>query len=302
MAFTNGYSYRKLVTVDSTKVSGDTDLPNFPVLVNVTDARLRTVANGGAVQSSAGLDIRFELPNGTKLDHEVESWSATTGAIIAWVRIPTLTHASDTTFYLYYGNAAVVASEQNVPGVWDATYDSVYHMGELEPASLADSKGKYGTVSRQGTVTRTAGAIGNGQAFNSTYAKSSPIAFSLGAVAGFTADLWISRPVGTDASKPRMDYLNVQDAWNANLQQSGKIGFYGFGPNGDINNSGGYIFSTGAIPEGVLAKATITWDSTTVRFYINGVASGSFCAGQSRAGPKHIYFLHRHAALRHPDP
>lgn len=167
MAFPNGYSYRKALTVDHTKVAGGADLSSFPVLVSRTDAALATVANGGKVQSATGLDIRFELADGTKLDHEVELWKATTGQLVAWVRIPTLSASVDTPFYLYYGNASVVASEQNKTGVWSAATKFVLHGGDGTTLSAADSTSNNATPTNHG-ATAAAGEVSGALAFAKT--------------------------------------------------------------------------------------------------------------------------------------
>src|SRR5205823_6802560 len=65
---------------------------NFTVLVNVTDAALKTVANGGHVANANGYDIGFyaDSVGTTKLKWEVEKYDGTTGNLIAWVKIPSV--------------------------------------------------------------------------------------------------------------------------------------------------------------------------------------------------------------------
>src|SRR6266404_1000593 len=114
------YSYRRAITIDHTKVP-NTDQNNFPVSVAGTYSYLATVSNGGKVQNSSGYDIIFtsDVAGATKLDHEIESYSATTGAVSFWVRIPTLSHTTDTIIYMQYGNNTITTSRENKTGVWD---------------------------------------------------------------------------------------------------------------------------------------------------------------------------------------
>src|SRR6478752_7540342 len=66
--YNNAWTNRKPVTIDHTKVSGSSNLVNFPMLLSVTDANLKTVANGGSVGKSDGTDILFTSADGvTKL-------------------------------------------------------------------------------------------------------------------------------------------------------------------------------------------------------------------------------------------
>src|SRR5262249_8658568 len=102
--YNTSWPYRKAITIDHTKVSGSSSLSSFPLLVSVTDANLKTVANGGGVGKSDGTDILFTSSDGTtKLDHEIESYNASTGQFIGWVRIPALSPTADTVIYAYYG-------------------------------------------------------------------------------------------------------------------------------------------------------------------------------------------------------
>ena len=54
----NGYSYRRTITIDHTKVPS-TDQSNFPVLFSGTYSYLATTSNGGNVTSANGYDIIF---------------------------------------------------------------------------------------------------------------------------------------------------------------------------------------------------------------------------------------------------
>jgi hypothetical protein len=98
-----GYNYQRTITIDHTRIP-NTDQTNFPFLFNTTDPAFATTTNGGHVTSSTGNDIIFSTdPNGlTQLDYELEEYNPVTGQVIAWVRIPTLSHTTDTALYVFY--------------------------------------------------------------------------------------------------------------------------------------------------------------------------------------------------------
>jgi len=49
-----GYAYQKTITLNHNKVSGGSDLTNFPVLINILGSQeLKTVINGGHVQNAS---------------------------------------------------------------------------------------------------------------------------------------------------------------------------------------------------------------------------------------------------------
>jgi hypothetical protein len=136
MAYSNGYAHRKAITVDYTKVASAADLTDYQLHINSTITAIKTVANGGyVINNSNYLDIRFELADGTKLSHEIVDYSPTTGALIAYVKIPTLSYTANTTIYMYFGKS-LSSQEWDMEGTWSG-YAYVNH---LQPGT------KYGAA------------------------------------------------------------------------------------------------------------------------------------------------------------
>jgi hypothetical protein len=130
--YDTSWSNRIALTINHTKVSGT--LTNFPVLINITNSALQqyALANGN--------DILFTSSDGTtKLPHEIESYTDSDGLLVAWVNVPTLSSAADTTLYLYYGNATTT-NQQNAGGVWDSNYKGVWHLQQTPTGSAGDIK------------------------------------------------------------------------------------------------------------------------------------------------------------------
>lgn len=142
--YNTSWLYRKKIIIDDSYVEG-TSHTNFPLLVSLTsDTALATSA------LDSGNDILFTASDGTtKLDHEIETFNGTTGQLISWVRIPTLSGTAPTTLYMYYGNAAA-SSQQNPTGVWDSTYHAVWHLNE-NPAGTAPQIQDSTSNNRDGT-------------------------------------------------------------------------------------------------------------------------------------------------------
>jgi hypothetical protein len=126
----DSWNYTKNLELNASLVT-DT-LFDFPVLVNITDPDLKTSARAD------GRDIFFTLNDReTKLDHEVESYNESTGQLIAWVKIPTLSPIHNTSIFMYYGNPSS-PDQSNPGGVWDENYMMVQHLEETS-GTLADS-------------------------------------------------------------------------------------------------------------------------------------------------------------------
>jgi len=161
-----GYSSQRSIVIDHTKVP-NTDQTDFPFLFNTTDPTLATTGNGGQVVNTNGYDIFFSTdPNGqTALDYEMEQYNAATGQVVAWIRIPTLSHVTDTVLYVFYGNPNIAASLQNPAGVWGQNYQGVYHLGSLATGSVADSS-IYANTGQLTAVSPTTGLIASAGGFD----------------------------------------------------------------------------------------------------------------------------------------
>lgn len=123
--YNSSWRYRKTLTIDETKVSGSTNLTNFPVLISLTDADLSGIAQPD------GDDILFTDTSGSKLSHEIEQYNSETGALTTWVLVPTLNGATNTTLFMYYGNAIAANQQDIVDGtndVFGSDYAGVWHM------------------------------------------------------------------------------------------------------------------------------------------------------------------------------
>lgn len=154
------FQYYREIVIDNTKVYDD--LTDFPVLISITNNSLKTVGNGGKVQSSSGYDIAFyaESDLDTQLKHEVDFWDGTTGEFIAWVKVPALADASDTVIYLAYGESSISAPTEDPENVYDSDYKLVYHLGDGSTLDATDStsNGNDGTIS--GAVAQAGGIAG----------------------------------------------------------------------------------------------------------------------------------------------
>ncbi|MEI7782476.1 MAG: DUF2341 domain-containing protein, partial [Planctomycetota bacterium] len=175
------WTYRTTITIDHTKVGLTTeDESNFPVLVSLT---------GLSNIKAAGADIRFTSSDGTtELPREIESYSS--GTLVAHVKIPTLSHTSDTVIYMYYGNSSATEPAANSTygsqNVWTNGYAGVWHMNETS-GNISDSTSNGNTATVTGSPTYSQSGqigssitLGSGKYFrvNSAVVSGTPITFS----------------------------------------------------------------------------------------------------------------------------
>jgi hypothetical protein len=152
------YQYRKSITIEKTKVSGSSDLADFPILLDIYDTDLRKKAHPD------GNDIIFTGDFGVKLDHEIEVFNQTFNNshahLVAWVRVPSLSGLSDTKIEMYYGNYSV-SQQENPKGVWDSNSVAVWHLND----NFLDSTVNSNDGTNSGSIDKT-GYIANGQDFD----------------------------------------------------------------------------------------------------------------------------------------
>src|ERR1041384_2234641 len=80
-----------------------------------------------------------------------------------WVRIPALSHTTDTVIYMLYGSSSITTSQENKPGVWDRNSDAASHLRGGPSSTLPDSSSHAQTLTNSGGAP-AAGKIGG--AFN----------------------------------------------------------------------------------------------------------------------------------------
>jgi cellulose synthase/poly-beta-1,6-N-acetylglucosamine synthase-like glycosyltransferase/CheY-like chemotaxis protein len=136
---------RKKITINASQVPGD--LTNFPVLVSQSsDSDLAAGAQGD------GDDILFTTSDGTtKVSHEIEYFNGTSGALQAWVELPSVSGSSNTDFYMYYCNSGA-SNQEDVANTWDNGFVAVQHLAE-STGTQTDSTGRGNTGTLNGTTT-----------------------------------------------------------------------------------------------------------------------------------------------------
>jgi hypothetical protein len=263
------WTNRKAITIDHTKVSGTSSLTSFPMLFSVTDANLKTVANGGSVGKADGTDILFTDSSGTlKINHELESYNPVSGQVIAWVQVPLVSPTTDTVIYIYYGNAAA-ADQQNKTGVWDSNYVAVWHVpnGTILSASDSTSNANQGTIIG---ATATTGQIDGGMSTGSSkYVLSPTMPSSL----SVTWSGWIK-------SSASGNYQMITSAVNGNyyelrLDSSNHADFVWNYPGA---GNYGEVQGTTPMTDGNWHYLVGTYDGASIRLYVDGSQVGSSAA------------------------
>jgi hypothetical protein len=269
------YNFSRVITIDHTKIP-NTDQSNFPVLISGAYSYLATVANGGKVQSANGFDIIFtsDAAGANKLDHEIDSYNGNTGAATFWVRIPALSHSTDTTIYMWYGNVGITSSQENRTGVWDGNYQMVLHLGEAG-APYRDST-SHGFSSTGGVVpTQAAGKIGSGQSFTGGQYIAYSQSQSPNPTSNITLEIWIK----TTETALKGIFGKWGNDGTGDADQSYQIAYTNGFPRGALNSTDSTdVVFTAATPinDGQWHHVALTAPTTgNILIYVDGVQSGS---------------------------
>lgn len=140
------WKFTKSLVINSTEINGTHT--NFVLMVNITDINLATNAD------PSGSDILFTNDqNVTKLDHEIDFFNSTTGHLLAWVKVPMVSDASDIRLNMYYGDTGGNGFQNNTAATWSNGYLGVWHF----QGNYLDSTGNehHGINSGLSTITNS---------------------------------------------------------------------------------------------------------------------------------------------------
>lgn len=276
-----GYTYNRSFTTDHTKVI-TSNKANFAILISGTydgSGALvpdwRTTGNGGKIQNTVSYnsqtvpaDLKFTSDSGgtTLLSWEVASYSASTGAIEIWVKIPNLLTASDVIIYAFYGDAAVTTYQGgSVGAAWDSNYVLVAHLANGSSLSPNDSTSN----AYSGTVAGPSAGTGQIDGAGVFAQNATRIFFPSNADTSatvFTAEVWVFETADPNS----VNGACVMCKWTG-------LGWMLFlqGSTGTVNAIQVYLngtpFNTGAIlTKNVWTHIVVTFDGSNVNVYVNG--------------------------------
>lgn len=282
-AHASTYTYYRAITVTSTASIASGTNTNFPMLVSSTLSSWEPVADGGHIQNlctapnggQEPCDLVFATSsancNLTPLSFETESYTSSTGALIDWVNVPSL--SAGTAIYACYDNASIATDQSHPSSTWNANYGAVYHLGNGNGLSLLDSTFNGESLTNQGAVAGTTGQIDGAGSFsgsNELYA-SSTVATSFGN--NITLEAWV---FATSISNGADDIITKFDGCDSSQD-------YFFYTNGGVffyydcaaQNSLGVT-----LPLNTWTDAVLTINNASATLYTNGnLASVTTLAG-----------------------
>lgn len=283
----NGFAHCRIVTFAAAQ-AGSSDSTNWPGLISFTEADWATTAHSGVVnntvtQSGAGAAITIPadwiITTNTGCTTQVAGWefelyNATTGQVIAWTNVPTLSHTTDTKVYVCYGKASVTTQQMTVASTWNSGYAGVWHFGNSR--DLHDSTSNGFTLADQNTTTAATGQIDGAVNFVASSDQALSVADATALKPShITMQCWLNIGSATTqnnyakildkgyfASAPFLSYafqFNATDGTALNLA-------FGF----TDNTNDGWTSATGTLSTNTWYSVVQTYDGAHVIAYLNG--------------------------------
>lgn len=283
------FGYYSPVSINSAQVpSTQTD---FPVLVSVTDARFKTVANSGHVQNSSGFDIR-PYTNSTLTTaitgYELERFNGSTGEVVMWVKVSSLT-SSSTPFVLAYGDATI-STDGSSTTTWSNSFISVYHLKDGTTLSVADALGTNNGTNHSATA--ATGKIDGGGGFVSASSQYVDIGSYTGPSA-VTVSCWVNGTSFPNAYNTTLLRNSTQSQWGIMIKSNGKLGCFVVALSGQVSydGTGSNTLSTGtwyllhltySVSAGLIGYVNAASDNTAVQLgtLITAAGTGGTDIGQ----------------------
>lgn len=252
-------NYKEL-TIESDYI--DTGLTNFSLLVHDDTGDLSGILANGS-------DIAFfNASKATQYNHEVESYNSTTGELVAWVNVTSVSDSVDTVFYMYYDDSdGGYPVGHNPTNVWDINYTAVFHLTDLN-----DSTSNGWLLINNGTaVTSSSGQIAgcyDFEADNNAYLYNDTLLN--GSYSSLNLECWVKHE--TQSDNAYMNKYNVLSEDRVFLRNSGGS-FNGFT---EADNSGTKDVTGASVAVDVWYHISFSYVTTNLlRLNLNGTETVS---------------------------
>ncbi|MFA6245773.1 MAG: LamG-like jellyroll fold domain-containing protein [Mucilaginibacter sp.] len=174
-AVASTYAFSQPISFNTSTASMTGSVSNIPILVYIQEEALKAGNNCAnniqfPTSGSNGYDFAFTTTGGTaELPYEVESFTASTGTLLAWVLVPTLTNTT-TNLTFYFGSKTPAHPGSFAKSTWPSEYKAVYHFSDATASGStttdATTNGHSGTTANMLAANRVGGKIGTAYTFD----------------------------------------------------------------------------------------------------------------------------------------
>lgn len=271
--------FRKSITISSSSV--DETLTNFPLLVRIVGD-----ADIGSKAQPSGSDLRFgDIDAAQSNDyyfHDIQTYTVTdnSASALIWVNVPTINSGSDTTIYMFYGDAE--SSDISSGSAVFSSYEMVIRadsgsttVNDVSNGPISEWTSEAGLATADGII-ETALSTGAGIWYTTTSSGAQEL---WGGLESASLSMWLYRD-GTN-NEPFFDN-EFGSMWHWTSGDSGYLGF-----NGSYYGLGSSYSSTSETEPGLFSPRqawvhyTYTRASSSIRVFRNGEFFESFTSSLS---------------------
>ncbi|WP_454803223.1 DUF2341 domain-containing protein [Mucilaginibacter phyllosphaerae] len=295
--FLSSYGFRIPVILNNSALNLTTDLTNFPLLVYIQD---------DALKITTGCDNKVQYPDGpvydfafttagstTELNYDIEDYNKITGALLVWVRVPTLVRTTNYSLTFYFGS--LTANATNVKeNTWSSDYRAIYHFNEKSTTAAVLDATSFNIDAAQTNLSigtdrfhEATGLTGGAYNFNGTAkivsASNAPITGS------FTLSAWVNSVTTVD-SKILSNEVNYGKGYKLSVK-NGKVETE---TRNTLNSDPGNLLQAGNVTANMWQYIQGVYNSTAGTFtnYVNGfVATPTGTGAAPEAGTSNIIAL-----------
>lgn len=261
------YPWSRRITLTVAESAVDATLTSQPVMVRLTSGDLAANAQAD------GSDIRFTAADGTTaLPHEIEAYDPASGTLTAWVLVPSVDAATNTTIQLYYG-APDAPAQASPRAVW-ANELAAWHLSRSRTGaapSLDDSSttGVDGRALGDTVLVDTTSGPANDLDGTTDRLESAPRDLPDGP---FTMSAWFY-PDAVTGSPVLVAQGDPSGAGAFELAVMSGVPRFRLRAGGALAEVSG-----GTVSAGAWHLVTATGDGSTITLYVDGVSAGTTSA------------------------
>ena len=216
---TNGFERTMEISIGENMLPAANVYTNFQVLVRLSETRQSGFHYADCGEN--GSDVRFTLPDGSLLAHEIDTWN-TSGESLVWVNITNLTAA--TKFRMFWKPRQGKTSPVVSPSFTWPGYAGVWHFNDAYPTNSPDSSAShYHAVCTASDTTQIDGPVGKTYHHPTANAYktgvTAAVLYGIANVQNFTISGWMK----ADSSSCGYAILAIKggvdtDGWGINMQ------------------------------------------------------------------------------------
>lgn len=233
-----------------------------------------------------GADVRFttDVDGENQIAAEFVNWDGGSEEAEVHVKIPSLSHNTDTEIYVWYenegGNHAPADDAYGAQSVWSNGEQAVYHMQELDGKRF-DSTSNANHLTDNNTVGSATGKIGRGGDFERS--NSEYLSISDGDQTGLdiTGDLSLEAIIKLESAPAVGEIYSIMGKWSGagdnayHLQYRNNGGTYEIRLFQSDGSSDVFTFTT-TLTAGTYYYLVVVWDASasTAKLYLNATQTG----------------------------